>query len=604
MANHRSLAIALVVLAITVCSTSTGPDAAASAAVFLAKARARVAKRSIVRSLASERARSAAVLAYLDAGLAAGVAEAAAGAVVGALATRQHAVAARWTRLGRHGEATQLLKLSCELDPFSLRCWDALCRSAIRSAHYRLAVIACGDAAALGDSAAPRRRFDAYGAAPPLVAVGSGGVPRSAGALADALLRQINASSAAFASASAAAASSSSSSSWSEVSDSRHRAARQFATYVYGTVRGSAAAAEERTQLAELHRDMALEAYEDGDVVGALDHSAYTVQLGDFCSGFATWPYYCAVLERPLDNASRWRQSGHVTTRHLPPLPAALLTWDAILVVDILRDMFAAERAFLEDEAQTPPALRAVVRALRRLECSAEFVRATLEGIDASSDASRRRDASGVAMSISNFSFGTFCLHAFARLLRDPRVARAVARIRRGGGDEAFFVLGSNTGNEAFYIALLERVRVVGVEIQCELVARAEALRVAHAPRSPLAFRCADALSVDVRHAGAVYVDNDAWDDELTRCVWEKLACELPRGALVIAWHPVAAALGGSIAAAALQPLGTVKVTSTWSPPTAPRSVFLYAVRHRSDAVRAFEQCDVAGCIARGRGTE
>jgi hypothetical protein len=259
--------------------------------------------------------------------------------------------------------------------------------------------------------------------------------------------------------------------------------------------------------------------------------------------------------------------------------------------------MFAAERAFLDDAARSPPALRAIVLALRSLECSAPFVRETLAGIDASVDASNGRDARGVAMSVSNFSFGAFCAHAFAALLADARVARALARLRRGAGAEAFYVLGSNTGNEAFYVGLLAAVRTVGVEIQCNLVARAEALRVAHAPSADVAFQCADALRADVGDAGAVYVDNDAWDDALTRCLWEKLACELPDGALVIAWHPLTAASASRGAVAALQPLGSVQVTSTWSPPTAPRSVFLYAARRREEGARALSRCDIDACV-------
>ena len=124
-----------------ICAGAVG----APATPFLDRARARARRRSIRASLSSERARIDAVLALVEQGVAEDEDEGALSAEVASLAHRERDVAARWTRNGRHADATQLLKMSCEIDPFSLGCWSALCSSAVRSADYRVAIIACGD---------------------------------------------------------------------------------------------------------------------------------------------------------------------------------------------------------------------------------------------------------------------------------------------------------------------------------------------------------------------------------------------------------------------------------------------------------------------------
>ena len=220
----------------------------APAVPFLDRARARARRRTIRVSLSSERNRIDAVLAFVEQGIAADEDERALSAELPLLAIRERAVAARWTRNGRHADATQLIKMSCEVDPFSLSCWSALCASAVRSADYRLAIIACGDAAALDDPGATRRRFDGSSAAAlcigaeectrssPLADALAGRsaavrniaagelVARRPSDLADALLRSVNATRFA--------------SSWNPA---QQRSAREFAHFVYSRVDASGA---------------------------------------------------------------------------------------------------------------------------------------------------------------------------------------------------------------------------------------------------------------------------------------------------------------------------------------------------------------------------
>jgi len=100
-----------------------------------------------------------------------------------------------------------------------------------------------------------------------------------------------------------------------------------------------------------------------------------------------------------------------------------------------------------------------------------------------------------------------------------------------------FMVLGSNIGNEVFFGALMFGVETVGVEILCPLVDIAESLRKKHASDAPITFVCSDAMKADVSRAMVVYIDNEVWEEFLTKALFEKLGRELPVGAIVISYH-------------------------------------------------------------------
>lgn len=97
-------------------------------------------------------------------------------------------------------------------------------------------------------------------------------------------------------------------------------------------------------------------------------------------------------------------------------------------------------------------------------------------------------------------------------------------------------MLGANVGNEAFYGALHFGLKTRAIEIMCNLVDKAKAVKAQFAAKHRIEFECMDCLKADISHAKLVYLDNEIWDNFLTTEVYRKMGTELPVGALVIGW--------------------------------------------------------------------
>lgn len=124
---------------------------------------------------------------------------------------------------------------------------------------------------------------------------------------------------------------------------------------------------------------------------------------------------------------------------------------------------------------------------------------------------------------------------------------------------------GSSLGFEAYFVSLTYGVRVVGVEILCGLVDLSEIVRKAHGvPRSLNSFVCSDALDFRLpSDASVVYVDDTAWDRHAVEKLADKLARDLPSGAIVI--HNVAHGYeGGAKSAARYRQLASLEIGTSW----------------------------------------
>lgn len=181
------------------------------------------------------------------------------------------------------------------------------------------------------------------------------------------------------------------------------------------------------------------------------------------------------------------------------------------------------------------PALHRVTRFLRRLETNQLSSGASLwasRGVEVSGaiTASVGATEADGRYSITAFAWGGVWYQALAPVFAHPacRVAlheQAVA-----------VVLGSSIGFEAFFVGLTFGVPTVGVELLNSLVGVSEDARLAHSvPRSIARFDCADAVTFNLPAATTlVYVDDTAWDTPTITQVAQKLARELPRGAVVV----------------------------------------------------------------------
>ena len=167
----------------------------------------------------------------------------------------------------------------------------------------------------------------------------------------------------------------------------------------------------------------------------------------------------------------------------------------------------------------------------------------------------------GSGSTIGAFAWGGVWLDSLASAFAHDETT---ALLRRGLlGDGSALVLGASLGFEAYLLALGFGMRTIGVELLCPLVATAEAVRGAHAiPPDLVRFECADALSwalpTDVT---VVYVDDTSWDQPTVSALAEKLAAELPRGAVVVHNHAV-----GYDEGATWRPLHVVEVRTSWNP--------------------------------------
>ena len=452
------------------------------------------------------------------------------------------------------------LRARCLGEPFDATCWVELCDSALLADDYDLAVLACGGALDL--------------------------LHESSG----------------------------------QLSQQRGGLQGRFDTYVLRAVRAAVEQSscdgrddddEPLERLADTHRLLSIEELVDGAHRGgwALDHLAYSLQLGRPENGHATWPQYCALWRA---GRAGWHNAGadapeiaatEITAMHgLPQIPARLQPQRAKLIVGMLDDEFAREARFLEAcsapsgaqppcaaVARHPAALARVVRSLRALECSPDFLSHTVsEWIEASAG-SREDDEDAAAegkvvcaadgadaraarpgapkYNVENYSWGALFAESFLALLRSPAAAPAMRDAR--STRRPLVVLGSNIGYEAFYASLGAGLRTVGYEILCHLVDAAIEARDRLAPQhaASAAFVCGDALAADVSDAAAVYLDNDSWDAALTRAVVAKLWREMPSDALLLLWRfeaPDASAEARRFAARWSE-VDAVPMHATWS---------------------------------------
>jgi len=173
--------------------------------------------------------------------------------------------------------------------------------------------------------------------------------------------------------------------------------------------------------------------------------------------------------------------------------------------------------------------------------------------------------SAAVAFSPDNYQYGTLFYSSFKMLLDSPKVSPLVAKLLET--DQPLYILGSNMGNEAMYAAVGWGLKVVGVELQCHLVDKANKLLQEHASAKVAAqieFKCADAMSVDLSAATLVYMDNEIWDRWAVIKVYEHLATTLPDGATVIGWKDWTNQIP-PVAGTWWQSMGSVGVTASWT---------------------------------------
>jgi hypothetical protein len=145
-----------------------------------------------------------------------------------------------------------------------------------------------------------------------------------------------------------------------------------------------------------------------------------------------------------------------------------------------------------------------------------------------------RTDAAGGGggITLGAFAWGGVWAQALFRAFAARPVRAALREAQRTGAGAV--VLGSSIGFEAFFIALTFGVQTTGVELLPGLVDIARRCRSALAIPNT-AFVESDALEWPVpSNTALVYVDDTAWDSETVQALAEKLAHELPRGALVM----------------------------------------------------------------------
>jgi len=211
------------------------------------------------------------------------------------------------------------------------------------------------------------------------------------------------------------------------------------------------------------------------------------------------------------------------------------------------------------------PELTAVIKELRQYECSNEFVNMELENFYKPLDF-KTAIAKGAAYSPQNYQYGTFFYDGFVALFDHPRIKPFVDEAIRNKHE--YLMLGGNVGNEAFYGALTYGLRTRSIEIMCNLVDKAKAVKAKHAPNFDLDFVCMDFLKADISEAMVVYMDNEIWDSFLTTEIYKKMGQELPVGAIVMGWKKNVHQQSHG-----WRDLGSVAVPTSWSDD--PQDVFV-----------------------------
>eukprot|EP00939_MAST-03C_sp_MAST-3C-sp1_P000999 g999.t1 len=252
------------------------------------------------------------------------------------------------------------------------------------------------------------------------------------------------------------------------------------------------------------------------------------LEINPFLSDRHVWPVYCVGME--MSRASSQDGRGEEDDDA-----------DEHGVAKLIRE----EREFLTTRFEVDSKISRYVADLRALECDVDFINMRNEMVNAhvfergddDDDDDEEEDVEellATSYSWVNFAYGQVFFPAFYReFLKRPQLREAFEFTDRLGLDVV--VLGANVGTEAMFLAAglgSSSVRVVGYEIMCPFVEMAESLRARHGIENAR-FVCADALEADIGHAGIVFVDNQAWDEQLMSLLWRKLSAQLPVGAVV-----------------------------------------------------------------------
>ncbi|GIL84777.1 hypothetical protein Vretimale_14441 [Volvox reticuliferus] len=175
--------------------------------------------------------------------------------------------------------------------------------------------------------------------------------------------------------------------------------------------------------------------------------------------------------------------------------------------------------------------LEAVVRSLSHQEQSLDF------HVKLAAEVSERF-GHGAAYSIENFSYGSTPYTSWLQVL--ATAGPALQDAMGASGTREYVVWGSSCGWLVLYGVLTYGWRSRGVELLSCLHSCAE--RVVKEQEAALAgtkgvrFTCGDLLEDDISTAGLVVLADQCWDEELAAAAGDKLARELPTGALCVSY--------------------------------------------------------------------
>ena len=189
--------------------------------------------------------------------------------------------------------------------------------------------------------------------------------------------------------------------------------------------------------------------------------------------------------------------------------------------------------------------VRLLLAQLRKMETSLEFIG------DRQMDGRKTQIVTGYMK--HSFAYGSTFYQSWVQVFNNEVLVDAVAHMRASG--KLYGVLGSSIGWHVFYGALTWQVRARGWEILCSQVDIAKSLADAHgldnrttytglAPGAGVGgavaarFECLDALQADLSGVH-VLVLAFSRDVDLGAVLNRKMAAELERGALVVAWSRI-----------------------------------------------------------------
>jgi len=141
-------------------------------------------------------------------------------------------------------------------------------------------------------------------------------------------------------------------------------------------------------------------------------------------------------------------------------------------------------------------------------------------------------------------------------------------RLVKHNGTLKMAFMGSNSGNEAFYVSAWLGVSVVGYEQRCDLVRLSQSIAVQFLPAADIDFRCMDATDADLSNIWIVYLDNEAWPLNVTTRMFAQMAESLSLGAAVVSWRNPKYAhcrLEDHLQKLGWSTVGDVRILSSWN---------------------------------------